>query len=59
MAIAEFVTKVHPICIRCGQVASYSHRLITSSKTVLLGEKETYEPLCRSCYLETKKRGWG
>lgn len=58
MATAEFVTKVHPICIRCGQIASYSHRLITSNETVLLGEKESYEPLCRSCYLETKTKGW-
>jgi thymidine kinase len=57
MATAEFVTKVHPICIRCGQLASYSHRLVTSDATVLLGEKEIYEPLCRSCYLETKKQG--
>lgn len=56
MAIAEFVTKVHPICIRCGQVANYSHRLTTSGATVLVGEKETYEPLCRSCYLGTKQQ---
>ncbi len=54
MAIAEFVTKVHPICIRCGQIAHYSHRLGTSDETVVLGEKETYEPLCRSCFLEMK-----
>jgi len=52
MAIAEFVTKVHPICIRCGQIASYSHRLTTADATILLGEKETYEPLCRSCFNE-------
>jgi thymidine kinase len=54
MAIAEFVTKVHPICIRCGQIAHYSHRFGTSDETVVLGEKETYEPLCRSCFLEMK-----
>ncbi|MBS0000801.1 MAG: thymidine kinase [Cyclobacteriaceae bacterium] len=55
MAIAEFITKVHPICIRCGQIASYSHRLTTSDKTVMVGEMESYEPLCRSCYLDTKQ----
>ncbi len=55
MAIAEFVTKVHPICIKCGRIASYSHRLISSDKTVLVGQMEIYEPLCRSCFEETKK----
>lgn len=55
MATAEFVTKVHPICIRCGQIANYSHRLITSDETVLVGEKESYEPLCRTCFFESKK----
>ncbi len=54
MAIAEFVTKVHPICIRCGQVANYSHRLTINDETVLLGETGTYEPLCRTCYVEVK-----
>lgn len=56
MAVAEFVTKVHPVCIRCGQIASYSHRLTTYDKTVLVGEKETYEPLCRTCFQESKQR---
>jgi thymidine kinase len=55
MAVAEFVTKVHPVCIRCGQIASYSHRLTTSEKTVMVGDMEAYEPLCRSCFLETKQ----
>jgi len=50
LAIAEVVTKVHAICVRCGNPASYSHRLATSDKLVLLGEKNEYEPLCRECF---------
>ena len=55
MAIAEFVTKVHPVCIKCGAIAVYSHRLTKDKNTVMLGEKETYEPLCRTCYNESRK----
>lgn len=50
MACAEFVTKVHAVCIRCGNIAQYSHRFSNSGKLVELGEKESYEPLCRDCY---------
>ena len=49
-AIADDVTKVHAICMRCGALAYISHRLVNSDKRVLLGEKATYEPLCRECY---------
>lgn len=49
-AIADEVTKVHAICVRCGALAYVSHRLIKSDKRVVLGEKEEYEPLCRECY---------
>ncbi len=49
-AIAEDVTKVHAICVECGQLAGYSHRLVSNDKLVLLGEKEEYQPLCRECY---------
>lgn len=52
MAIAEDVTKVHAICMRCGSLAQYSHRTIAGDKLVVLGETESYEPLCRSCYLK-------
>ncbi len=52
MAIAEYVTKVHAICIRCGNLAQYSHRKAKDEKLVLLGETDAYEPLCRKCYLE-------
>lgn len=57
MGIAEFVTKVHAICMKCGGVASYSYRLTTSDKKVLLGEKDTYEARCRSCFYEDFKDG--
>ena len=56
MAVSEFVTKVHPVCIRCGAIANYSHRLTEEKDTVVLGEKETYEPLCRKCYNESKNK---
>jgi thymidine kinase len=50
IAIAEFVTKVHAICVCCGGLASYSFRLNPSEEQVLLGEKDFYEPRCRYCY---------
>ncbi len=50
MATAEYVTKVHAVCMRCGNLANYSHRLADADKLVLLGEKSEYEPLCRNCY---------
>ncbi len=50
MSIAEYVTKVHAICMRCGNLANYSHRLSDTQKLVMLGEKDIYEPLCRNCY---------
>ncbi len=53
LAIAEEVTKVHAICMRCGSLASYSFRLADSDKKVLLGEKDNYEPLCRECFVES------
>lgn len=50
LAIADEVTKVHAICVRCGNLAYISHRLVHNDKRVLLGEKDEYEPLCRDCY---------
>ncbi len=50
MSIAEDVTKVHAICVQCGAPASYSYRTAAASSTVLLGEKESYEPRCRDCF---------
>ena len=55
MAIADEVTKVHAICVRCGNLAYVSHRLVEGDKQVLLGEKAEYEPLCRECYLKALK----
>ena len=52
MSTAEYVTKVHAICMRCGNLASYSHRTIENDKLVVLGETESYEPLCRKCFAE-------
>lgn len=50
LATAEYVTKVHAICLRCGGSANYSHRLAKGDELVLLGEKTHYEPLCRECF---------
>lgn len=50
MALADEVTKVHAICVRCGNLAYVSHRTVENDKLVLLGEKMEYEPLCRECY---------
>ena len=52
MAIAEYVTKVHAICVRCGSLAHYSYRKSDEERIVLLGEKDVYEPLCRKCFLK-------
>ena len=52
MATAEYVTKVHAICVRCGNLANHSHRLIADQKQVLLGAQDSYEPICRHCFKE-------
>lgn len=52
-AIADDVTKVHAICVKCGNLAYVSHRLVDNEKRVLLGETAEYEPLCRECYQKT------
>lgn len=49
-AIADEVTKVHAICVRCGNLAYVSHRKVDNDRRVLLGETTEYEPLCRECY---------
>ena len=53
-AIADEVSKVHAICVKCGQLASFSHRTVKNEKQVLLGETAEYEPLCRECYLRAR-----
>lgn len=56
MATAEYVTKVHAICMRCGNLASYSHRTIKNDKLVMLGETDSYEPLCRKCFVRALQK---
>ena len=55
-AIAEDVTKVHAICVRCGNLAHISHRIVDGDKQVMLGELQEYEPLCRQCYNEVTRQ---
>lgn len=50
LAIAEYVTKVHAICMQCGELASYSYRLVPTKDKVVLGEKDSYEARCRKCF---------
>lgn len=50
MAISESVTKLHAVCVQCGNPAMYSYRLVPDNSRILLGEKESYEPRCRICY---------
>ncbi|HOU82585.1 MAG TPA: thymidine kinase [Bacteroidales bacterium] len=52
LAIAEHITKVHAVCVKCGDIAQYSFRKAINENLVLLGEKDLYEPLCRACYLD-------
>lgn len=54
-AIADFVTKVHAVCMGCGDIAQFSHRKNISGDVVMLGEKDLYQPLCRRCYNSQKE----
>lgn len=54
MAIAEHVTKVHAVCVRCGAPANYSYRLTRDDQQLLVGEKDYYEPRCRACFYSAK-----
>jgi thymidine kinase len=56
LSVAEYVTKVHAICIRCGDLAHYSFRTAENSSRIMLGEQESYLPLCRSCFLEEMEK---
>jgi thymidine kinase len=51
MAKADYVTKLHAICVQCGHIANYSYRKISNQEKIMLGEKDVYEPRCRRCYL--------
>ncbi|NCT93495.1 MAG: thymidine kinase [Chitinophagaceae bacterium] len=52
LAIADYITKLHAICMKCGNIANISYRKTNDDGQVLLGEKETYEPRCRKCFHE-------
>jgi len=56
MSTAEYVTKVHAICMQCGDLANHSHRFLESGGLVVLGEKESYEPLCRACFTKATRK---
>jgi len=56
LSIAEYITKVHAICMRCGSLAQYSFRKSEEEQVVVLGEKDKYEPLCRECYNNALKK---
>ena len=55
LAIADYITKVHAICMNCGDLATHSFRTSKDASLILLGEKENYIPLCRSCYVKEMK----
>ncbi len=50
LAVAEYITKVHAICQQCGNLATHSYRKVQDQSAILLGEKDSYEPRCRTCY---------
>jgi thymidine kinase len=56
LSIAEYVTKVHAICVRCGSLANYTHRLSGEEGLIVLGETDIYEPLCRVCYYNANSK---
>ena len=56
MATAEFVTKVHAICTKTGNLANFSHRISKSKDLVLLGEHDEYEPLSRAAFNKSFKK---
>ena len=56
MAVAEYVTKVHAICVKCGSLAQFSHRKTPDENIVMIGETDFYEPLCRVCFNKTQEK---
>lgn len=55
LSIADYITKVHAICVKCGDIAHFSYRTSTEKNKILLGEKDSYEPRCRTCYYKGEK----
>ncbi len=56
LAVAEYVDKLHAICMKCGKLAQYSHRVVDDESLVMLGEKDVYQPLCRRCFVKEIKK---
>jgi len=54
LARAEYITKLHAICVHCGDIANYSYRKTAADEKILLGEKDVYEPRCRHCFYNVK-----
>ena len=55
LAIADYISKVYAICISCGDLATHSHRIVNDGSLILLGENDSYIPLCRTCYVKEQK----
>jgi thymidine kinase len=55
LAIADYITKVHAICMNCGDLATHSYRTTHDEALIVLGEKESYIPLCRACFVKKMK----
>ena len=50
LAKADYITKLHAICVKCGAIAQYSYRKVPAEEQIMLGATEVYEPRCRRCY---------
>jgi thymidine kinase len=57
LARADYITKLHAICVQCGDIANYSYRKSAKEGRILLGEKDVYEPRCRYCFYNDKELG--
>jgi thymidine kinase len=51
LAKADYITKLHAICVQCGNIANYSYRIIPNEEQIMLGAKNVYEPRCRNCFI--------
>jgi thymidine kinase len=52
LAKADYITKLHAICVKCGNIANYSYRKTHHDSQIYLGQKDIYEPRCRNCYVK-------
>jgi thymidine kinase len=50
LAIADYITKLHAICVKCGNIANISYRKTLNNDQIVLGELDVYEPRCRNCF---------